>query len=210
MKKPLLQIVPIATLLLIIAACSGPFNRPPPQLFLLSPKSAFDTSLPEVEWQLSVDVPVAQAGLNTSRIAIRRTPVRLDYFEGVNWSDAAPRVIQTLLVESFENSQRIVGVGRQDVALRADYALVTELREFQAETIGGKPEARVRLHAKLIRLPRRIIVAGTSAEAVVPAKGESVDEFVHAFDDALGKVLKQIVSWSLREGQKDYAENGRR
>jgi cholesterol transport system auxiliary component len=49
----------------------------------------------------------------------------------VTWVDTAPRLVQTLLVESFENSRKIIGVGRQSVNLRTDYALIIDLREFQ-------------------------------------------------------------------------------
>lgn len=194
-------------LLFAVAGCADlPFNRPPSQLFVLSPKSTYDTSLPKVSWQLSVDVPIAEAGINTSRIVVRRSPIRIDYFEGVNWSDIAPRMVQTLMIESFENSQRIVGVGRQNVALRSDYSLISELREFQAETVpDGPPRVRVRLNAKLIRLPQRVIVAGTNRESIVIAKGEGIDNIVNAFDEALGNVLKTIVTWSLQAGEKDHA-----
>ena len=194
-------------LLFAVAGCADlPFNRPPSQLFVLSPKSTYDTSLPKVSWQLSVDVPIAEAGINTSRIVVRRSPIRLDYFESVNWSDIAPRMLQTLMIESFENSGRIVGIGRQNVALRSDYSLVSELREFQAETLaGGPPRVRVRLNAKLIRLPQRVIVAGTNHESIVIASGDGIDNIVNAFDEALGKVLKKIVTWSLQAGEKDHA-----
>ena len=37
--------------------------------------------------------------------------------------------LQTLIIESFENSGRIVAVGRESVGLRADFTLKTELRE---------------------------------------------------------------------------------
>lgn len=201
------QVIIASVLALTLAGCAElPFNRPPSQLFVLSPKSTYDTNLPRVPWQLSVDVPVAEAGINTSRIAVRRSPVRLNYFEGVNWSDIAPRMVQTLMIESFENSGRIVGVGRQNVALRSDYALVSDLREFQAETLtGSAPRVRVQINAKLIRLPQRVIVAGASHEAIVTAKGDGIDNIVNAFDDALGKVLKKVVTWSLQAGEKDQA-----
>ena len=201
------QVIIASVLALTLAGCAElPFNRPPSQLFVLSPKSTYDTNLPRVSWQLSVDVPVAEAGINTSRIAVRRSPVRLNYFEGVNWSDIAPRMVQTLMIESFENSGRIVGVGRQNVALRSDYALVSDLREFQAETLtGSAPRVRVQINAKLIRLPQRVIVAGASHEAIVTAKGDGIDNIVNAFDDALGKVLKKVVTWSLQAGEKDQA-----
>ncbi len=187
-----------------------PFNRPPAELFVLSPKNTFSSALPRAFWQLSIDVPIAEAGINTSRIAVRRTPLRLNYFEGVNWSDIAPRMVQTLMIESFENSERIIGVGRQNISLRADYSLVSELREFQAETMPGRPShVRVRLNAKLIRLPQRIIVAGAKPEAVVAIQGEGIDRIVAAYDQALGRVLKKIVTWALTEGTRDFADRKR-
>lgn len=199
-------------LLIALTGCADlPFNRPPAQLFILSPKSTFDTSLPKVSWQLSVDVPIAEAGINTSRIAVRRSPVRLNYFEGVNWSDIAPRMLQTLMIESYENTGRIIGIGRQNIGLRADYSLISELREFQAESVAGKPpQVRVRLNAKLIRLPQRIIVAGTNRESVVATQGEGIDNIVNAFDTALGDVLKTIITWSLKAGEQDHAKRSMR
>ena len=69
-------------------------------------------------------------------------------------------MILRLLVECSENTGKIVSIGRQSVTLRADYSLLTDLREFQAEYLGeGPPRGRVRLNAKLVRMPQRTIVA---------------------------------------------------
>ena len=185
---------------LTLAGCTGlPFDQPPPQLFVLTPNSSFPDDLPKVEWQMTIDLPVASASLNTSRIAVHRTAVSLDYYEGVAWADAAPKMVQTLLIESFENSGRILGIGRQSATLRADYNLVTELRAFQAELgHGGAPKIRVTVNAKLVRFPQRDIVAATSSEAVLTARDGQIEDVVHAFDAALGTVLKEIVSWTLK------------
>ena len=182
-----------------LSACTAfPIDKAPPQLFVLTPKTTFPADLPKVDWQMSVDLPVAQAGLNTSRIAVYRTPISLDYYRGANWVDTAPKMVQTLLIESFESSGRIVGVGRQSVALRANYNLVTELREFQAELSEGQlPKVRVRLNAKLVRFPQRVIVATIGKEAITRAKSAQIVDVVRAFDDSLGKVLKGIVTWTL-------------
>lgn len=185
---------------LIASSCGTlPFDKPPPRLFLLTPKSTFRSDLPTVQWQLTIDVPVAEAGINTSRIAVQRNAVSIDYFEGANWIDTGPRMVQTLLVESFENSGRIVGVGRQSAALRADYTLLVELREFQAEYDRSNtvPSAHVRLIAKLVRLPQRIIVGRTSADFTIRAQGPSLEDIVEAFDLSLGKSLKSVVEWTL-------------
>ena len=185
---------------LVTASCGTlPFDKPPPRLFLLTPKSTFRADLPKVQWQLTIDVPIAEAGINTSRIAVQRNAVTIDYFEGANWIDTAPRMVQTLLVESFENSGRIIGVGRQSASLRADYTLLVELREFQAEIddLGSVPKAHVRLNAKLVRLPQRVIIARQSADVSVEANGPRLEDVVRAFDVALGKTLKSVVEWTL-------------
>ena len=182
------------------SGCGGfPFDKPAPDLYVLTPKSSFSADLPNVDWQLTVEIPLADAGINTSRIAARKSAVSIDYYQGANWIDTAPRMVQTLLVESFENSSQIIGVGRQSATLRADYTLLLELREFQAEYKNGAviPSAHVRLNAKLVRLPQRVIVATKNAVSSTKAKSGGLIDVVHAFDDSLGHVLKDIVEWGL-------------
>lgn len=187
---------------LLLSSCTGNLlpgaNNDPPKLYVLTPKSTFPADLPHVEWQLTVGLPSADAALNTARIALRRNPVSLEYYARANWVDTAPQMIQTLLVESFENSDRIVSVGRQSVTLRSDYSILTDLREFQAEYLeGGNPKVRVRINAKLVRMPQRDIVATESFEYVEQAKDGELEEVVLAFDTALGKTLRRVVEWTL-------------
>src|SRR3546814_5544332 len=50
-------------------------------------------------------------------------------------------------------------------SLRADFILMSELRELQAVYYnGGLPEAWVSINAKLVQMPRRAIVASRSEE----------------------------------------------
>lgn len=190
----------ISLLSLAIAGCTVlPGDQPLPRLFVLTPKSTFASDLPKANWQLTVAKPVAEAGLNTVRIALRRSPVTLEYFARANWIDTAPTMVQTLIVESFEHTGKIVAVGRQSVSLRADYSLIPELREFQAEYVGGSAAVvRVRINAKLVKMPQREIIATITAENEVAATDASLESVVHAFDAALGKTLKHLVEWTLR------------
>ena len=177
-----------------------------PQLFVLSPKSTFRDDLPRIDRQLVIEVPIASEGLDTHRIALRHSPLTLDYYAAARWTERAPRLVQTLLVESFENTARIVAVARQSTELRADYVLQTELREFQAEyDAGGPPVVRVRLNAKLIKLPRRVIIASQTTENRVQAPGTAIEQVVLAFDDALGKVMRSVVEWTLLTVGRDYS-----
>lgn len=176
------------------------------RIFVLSPKSTFDEGLPEVDWQLLIDAPIAAAGLNTTRIALRQSQIELQYFANAAWTDTATKMIQRLIIESFENSNSIVSVGRQAVGLRADFILVTELREFQAEYEGvdasDPPNIRLRLNAKLVQMPRRVIVSSKTYEYLIPAQGRDLTGIVKGFDQALGKVLKRLVAWAITEGER--------
>jgi cholesterol transport system auxiliary component len=172
---------------------------PAPSLYVLTPKSTFSGDLPNVEAQLVVEAPIASEGLNTHRIALRDSPLTLDFFANARWTERAPQMVQTLLVESFENTGKIVSVARQGVDLRADYVLKTELREFQAEYASRDeaPQVWVKLNAKLVRMPARIIVASQTFEARYAAAGTRMNDVILAFDDSLNKVLKKAVVWTM-------------
>ena len=188
----------------------------PSQLYVLTPKSTFPDDLRRADWQLLVEQTASPAGLDTPRIAVAYSPIELDYFARSNWTDLAPQMVQRLIIESFENSNRIVGVGRDSIGLRSNFLLKTELREFQAEykkgqiegrngdkamlATGDPPVIRVRINAKLVKMPERIIVASKTFETTVSAKRNKMPAIVRGFDDALGSTIKKLVIWTLREG----------
>jgi cholesterol transport system auxiliary component len=183
---------------ILLGGCALPGGGEPPNLYTLTPKSTFSPDVPRVDWQLIVETPVAAAGLNTSRIALQRSPVTLEYYANANWTDVAPLMVQTLLIESFENSGKIVAVSRESTTLRADYMLKTELREFQADYDGsGAPRARVRINAKLTRMPDRAIIASHTVERMVRAERSDLPSIALAFDEALGGAMRRIVEWTL-------------
>ena len=214
--------------LLVMFMCTGcsiplPGQGAPPRLYVLTPKSTFPDDVPSVNWQLLVDTPVSPAGLSTARIAMNDSPIELRYFDRANWTDFAPKMVQTLMIESFENSGKIIGVGREQIGLRSDFLLKTDLREFQAEYSDALPQgikvmdqgvsppvARVRINVKLVRMPRREIVATKTFERRVRAKDNTMKEIIGSFDQALGKALKAIVSWTLKTGQKVKQGQGSR
>lgn len=220
-EKPLLRrgtLVAMAAAF-ILAACSVelPGQGEPPRQFVLTPKSTYDEDVPYVDWQLLVDQPTAKAGLASSRIALRHSAIQFDYYGDAAWMDSAPRMVQALLVESFENSGRIVGVSPFSIGLKSDFVLRTELRHFWAEYQGAKPAegprarqtnkeapaVRVSIIAKLIKMPRRDIVASQRFDALTQADTPEMLSIVAAFDEAIGKVMKRVVTWTLEQGQQN-------
>jgi len=219
----------LAVSLIGMGACTSIIpgaDRDPPKLYDLSPKSTFAKNLPRARWQLVVEPPIAAAGLSSARIALKRHLLRLEYYAQAAWTDTTPTMIQTLIIESFENSKKIVSVGRTSAGLRSDYVLQTSLREFQAEYSNKRltekamkksenksaagPTVRVSINAKLVKMPERTIIASRTFDHVVIANSNGMEEIVAAFDDALGKALKRIVQWTLVRGHRNWRRYGRR
>ena len=57
---------------LALTGCALPDlgSGPPPDLYVLSPKSTFSEDIPNVTWQLVVEEPSTAKGIDTDRIAI--------------------------------------------------------------------------------------------------------------------------------------------
>ncbi len=171
----------------------------PVDLYTLTPKTTYPEDLPDVDWQLVVEKPVAAATIDTTRIAVQRGPYSIEYFARASWSDHATVMVQTLLIESFESTGKIVAVGREAVGLRPDYILKTDLREFEAVYADAEavPDVLVRMNAKLVQMPERKIVASKTVEKRVTAEGTAFTDVIAAFDTALGRTLKEVVVFTL-------------
>lgn len=178
----------------------------PVKLYTLTPKTTFPDDLPSVDWQLVVETPTAPAGIDTARIALQRSAYTLEYFADSGWTDRAPEMVQTLIVESMESTNKIIGVGMESIGIKPDYLLKTDLREFQAVYAEGSeiPFVHVRVSILLVRMPDRRIVASTSTEQKVEAAGTGFTDIIDAFDTALGSVLRDIVVFTLTQGQADF------
>jgi cholesterol transport system auxiliary component len=173
---------------------------PPPHLYRVTPQSSYPANLPHLPTQLLVDVPLAPSGLDSSRIALSRSAVSIDYFADSEWTERVPLLVQTALLESFENSGAIAAIDRESIGLRADFILKTEMRHFEAQydPPNAAPEAWVAIIARLVNPAGRDIVAHASFERRERAAANDIGQIVLAFDKALGAVMADIVVWTVR------------
>lgn len=163
---------------------------------------AADARWPTVDWQLVVAKPVTEVMLSGSRIAVRpHGGAELQVLAGARWSDTVPELLQTLIVRAFEDSGRILGVGRQASGVRADFTLTLDLRAFEAVYAdAGPPTARVTFNAKLLGGPGNRVVASRTFRADEEAGGREATAVVPAFDRALERTIGELVGWTLENG----------
>lgn len=193
---------PAASLLLcvamLLAGCGGLLPKAPERpLYRLNPAVAV-TPPRRVPALLVVATPTAAAGLDTSRIALTRSPVSVDYFADGEWIDRPPFLIKEALIERFQKSGAFAGVSTEGLGLNADYILNTDIRDFTAiyDLPDGAPLVRVTLAAQLITMPGRDIAAATSVTREARAAANDLPAIVQAFDRASGDAIGDLIAWA--------------
>ena len=198
-----LRVLAVGALASLLAGCAGilPGGDTPNTLYGLKAPSEFSAPMTGATWQMLVEEPVAERALDTDRIAIYTGPHALQYFTGARWTDRAPRLLQDLIVETFENAGLQMSASRQSVSVRPTVSLISDLRDFEARvTSSGEgpvtPEVVVRLSAKVIWLDGRQVLDGQMFEARQMAASDAVSDVVAAMNIATQQMVREIVIWA--------------
>jgi cholesterol transport system auxiliary component len=194
---------------LVLGACASLTKREPYTVYSPHAPPAAAASGPSVAWQLAIDTPFASDALGTSRMLVMPSPGALETYKGGRWSDATPQLLRGLLIEAFQASGRIVGVGSATSGLHADYTLAIDLYDFETQYRDGSAHAVIRLNAKLNDLSINRVRAARTFEADEPVAGSTAADAASAFDRALGPLLTQIVAWTIEQGEAGWPPPGR-
>jgi len=197
------SLITIGALAALLAGC-GSIGGPRTEVTVYSPATAVtvDPSWPEVDWSLSVGVQAANAMLDSPRIAVRPTANELQTYKGARWADNAPELLQTALVEAFEDSGRVPSVMRVGGgSSRGDYGLFVEVRQFETVYEDGTPAAVIEVQARLVKLRGGGLVASQRFRHAVPGRTPEVDDMVAAFGDAMSALGTDLVTWTLTEAK---------
>jgi cholesterol transport system auxiliary component len=185
-----------------LTACSGILpemvGEPPALYELAAPEHPAVPDGPPLKSQLLVDIPQSSAGIDSPRIALTRADGTLAYYKDVSWTDRAPVMFQTLLVSTFDHSGRMPFVGRENIGLRGDFLLKSDLGLLQADYSAGTPPLiRVGLRVKLVTMPRRVILSGSEFTSEIKAEADNMEAVSKAFRQATDDVLSQLVTWTV-------------
>jgi cholesterol transport system auxiliary component len=191
----------VALIVLSLAGCSKMFTEAPRPLYRLTAPSDFPADTRHVSAQLSIAVPYAPNAIDTTRIAMSRSPTSLDYLADGDWTDRAPAIVQTALIEAFENSKAVNAVGPDSLDLRADFVIQGDMRHFEAvyDSASATPVVWIAFAVKLVKVPEPKILAETMISAREPAAANATPSIVLAFNTAMASVAKQVVAWTLAD-----------
>ena len=148
--------------------------------------------------QILIPEPTALKALDSEQVVIRLSGVEIQYLSKARWSDRLPKMVQAKLVEAFENTGRLGGVGKPGEGLAIDFQIVTDIRAFQVET-NGATHARIEISAKLLNDRNGTVRSQKVFSASVPVGGSDNRAYVAALDAAFAQVTSEIVGWTLEQ-----------
>jgi len=148
---------------------------------------------------LSVEPPTTSGALDTDRILIKPNAVQSLYLPGVRWSEDAPQMVQTLVLRAFEDTGALSYVGRRPLGGSGDFALISEITDFQAELgpDGDSVSTRMRVTARMVRESDAHVLARRSFSATAPATSNSALDIVESFNIVSDVLITDLVRWGL-------------
>ncbi|WP_439521283.1 ABC-type transport auxiliary lipoprotein family protein [Marivita sp.] len=144
-----------------------------------------------------VELPTTSGALSTDRIMIRPNALQAQYLPDVRWSEPTPVMVQTLMLRSIEATGAVRYVGRTPLGVSGDFALVTEVVDFQAEVNpdGDTATVQVTLLVRLVREQDARIVASRTFAASMPSPSTDTSAVIEAFSGASDQVFAEFASW---------------
>ncbi|MCC2664811.1 MAG: transporter [Geminicoccaceae bacterium] len=182
------RLAPVALLAALTGACS---SGPAPATFDLSAPSSRIRGAAGV--QVLVNEPAALQQLSTQQILVKDASGSVSFIGGGQWADNLPRLVQTRLINTFENSSQLRGVSRPSSGAVADVQLVSELRRFEIATPDNQAVAEISV--KIVSDRDGRIVNGRIFRANIPASAIDAPNAARALDEALSVVMLDIVRW---------------
>jgi cholesterol transport system auxiliary component len=187
-------VLPALLLAFALGACAGGDSSM--QTFeLLSPQDYGDAR--RARGTLSVALPTSIRVIDSERVVIQPNPGEVNYLSGARWSDRVPRLVQSRIIQSFENSGRIRAVTREGDSLRTDYKLDTEVREFGV-LVSPQRQALVELSVKLVNSRSNQVIAAQVFTARADTGSVDGPSATAAINAAFGTVLIDLVRWTTQ------------
>lgn len=143
---------------------------------------------------LIVAQPTTVQALDSDRLIVKDSSGALSFLGGAQWADRVPNLVQTRLIQTFENGSRIAAVGRPGERIVPDFQLNTDIRAFNVDAASG--QAVVEITAKLIGDRTGKVQRARVFSARVPASAVDGAGAAQALDQALSQVLIQVVRWA--------------
>ncbi|MGP9819798.1 ABC-type transport auxiliary lipoprotein family protein [Salinarimonas sp. NSM] len=131
---------------------------------------------------------------STERVVVREPDGALSYLPGVQYADQLPALVQTRLVETFENASRLGGVARPGDRVTPDWQLNSSIRTFWVDVTAR--EAVVEIAVRAVSEANGRVGAARVFTARVPVAAIEGRTAMQGLEAALAEVMLDIVRFA--------------
>lgn len=163
---------------------------------LSAPNSAV-TAKSRKSVQILVATPTALKALDSQNIVINPASGSIAYLSGAQWGDRLPNMIQSRLVQAYENTGLLGGVGRPGDGLAINYQILTDIREFGIRASTSPQTAVVEIGVRVMDDKNGHIRSTKVFRNIVQVRGSGNNAYLAALNQAFEKTAFEIVSWSF-------------
>jgi len=178
--------------------------------------SVFPKTAPDQLYRFGAAAPAAAQGAPAgARAAVEALPIDFNraaagdmiltlngdeaaYVKGSRWITSASSLFEQAMESAFaadRGAARLMARGEAD---RPDYLLKLSVRSFEARYTHGRaapPDITVEVYAAMSRSGDRMLVGERTFTVSVPAADNRMGAIARGFDEAVSKVLGDLVSW---------------
>ncbi|MEM6579534.1 MAG: ABC-type transport auxiliary lipoprotein family protein, partial [Pseudomonadota bacterium] len=162
--------------------------RPPPN----APRAASTQNV-----QLVIDVPTASGAIDTDRILVRPNASQVQYLPGAQWTQAAPVMVQSVLVETFLRTGGFRFVGQRPIGPVGDILLVTHLSDFgvDIDPASGQGTVVLSLTANLVREEDAAILSSRRFSREARIEETAAPAIIAGFETVSNAVFSELAGW---------------
>ena len=165
------------------------------------PKTIYDLSIPRdfappkkpLSEQLVMPTPTAILLLNTQRFLLEPNQ-EIPGFANAQWADSIPAMLQTKLIQSFENYDIAHAPLRSTDTPGTNPQLLVDVRSFQINT-GAELTAEIGFSARILNKDGQVVASRLFQQRKKLDKPDPASA-VAAFDDAFGSIATDLITWT--------------
>jgi phospholipid/cholesterol/gamma-HCH transport system substrate-binding protein len=145
-------------------------------------------------WQLVIGEPTVVLSLNTDKVLQQANKGSWVPFADAHWSDNLPNLLQTKIIQSFENAGYVDAVLRPADALDPQFRLIIDIRTFHFQNYNS-PLAVIDLVAKIIDRDGAII-SSRRFQSELPVASIDEGDVITALGSVFSSAVTELVNWS--------------
>jgi phospholipid/cholesterol/gamma-HCH transport system substrate-binding protein len=147
--------------------------------------------------QLFVPEPIALALLDSQLVQVGGSEADKIDLSAARWPDVLSRLLQTRIIQSFENAGYLGAMGRPPGDVKTDHRLLIDVRAFDVDA-GPSPAANIELTARLVNNDGRL-VASRIFRAARPLEALRPKSALKALQESAQVVFAELVLWACEE-----------